>query len=120
MPDWTYAPVSSRNTAEYGVHDLGHHVRGHPRLVRLFDFFAHVRVPHEPSFTQVGPLVGGLISLRGTVQFFIPSCWRWGGADGGEYFAGYVTEEERCRWTMFVFTVVAYSFAVRIAQKRCC
>ena len=83
----------------------------------VFDFFAHVRVAHEPSFRESAIWSTVYISLAVVFGFFI--WWRWGGQYGGEYFAGYVTEKALSVDNLFVFTVIMASFAVpRIYQQK--
>lgn len=83
----------------------------------VFDFFAHVRVAHEPSFRESAIWSTVYITLAVLFGFFI--WWRWGGQFGGEYFAGYVTEKALSVDNLFVFTVIMASFAVpRIYQQK--
>lgn len=76
----------------------------------VFDFFAHVRVPHEPTFRESALWSAVYITLA--VVFGLIIWWRWGGEYGGEYFAGYVTEKALSVDNLFVFTVIMGSFAV--------
>ena len=76
----------------------------------VFDFFAHVRVPHEPTFRESATWSAVYIMLA--VVFGLVIWWRWGGEYGGEYFAGYVTEKALSVDNLFVFTVIMGSFAV--------
>lgn len=83
----------------------------------VFDFFAHVRVAHEPSFRESAIWSTVYITLAVIFGFFI--WWHWGGQYGGEYFAGYVTEKALSVDNLFVFTVIMASFAVpRIYQQK--
>lgn len=83
----------------------------------VFDFFAHVRVAHEPSFRESAIWSSFYIGLAIAFGFFI--WWYWGGEYGGEYFAGYVTEKALSVDNLFVFTVIMASFAVpRIYQQK--
>lgn len=76
----------------------------------VFDFFAHVRVPHDPTFRESAIWSGVYIALAVVFGFFI--WWQWGGQFGGEYFAGYITEKALSVDNLFVFTVIMTSFAV--------
>ena len=76
----------------------------------VFDFFAHVRVPHEPTFRESALWSAVYITLAVVFGLFV--WWRWGGEYGGEYFAGYVTEKALSVDNLFVFTVIMGSFAV--------
>ena len=76
----------------------------------VFDFFAHVRVPHDPTFKESAIWSSVYIALAVVFGFFI--WWQWGGQFGGEYFAGYITEKALSVDNLFVFTVIMTSFAV--------
>jgi tellurite resistance protein TerC len=76
----------------------------------VFDFFAHVRVPHDPTFRESAIWSSVYIALAVVFGFFI--WWQWGGQFGGEYFAGYITEKALSVDNLFVFTVIMSSFAV--------
>ena len=83
----------------------------------IFDFFAHVRVPHEPTFRESAFWSAFYIALAVGFGFFV--WWHWGGQYGGEYFAGYLTEKALSVDNLFVFTVIMSSFAVpRIYQQK--
>jgi tellurite resistance protein TerC len=83
----------------------------------IFDFFAHVRVPHEPTFKESASWSAFYIGLA--VAFGFGVWWYWGGRYGGEYFAGYVTEKALSVDNLFVFTVIMASFAVpRMYQQK--
>ena len=74
----------------------------------VFDFFAHVRVAHEPTFRESAVWSSFYIGLAIAFGFFI--WWQWGGQYGGEYFAGYVTEKALSVDNLFVFTVIMTTF----------
>lgn len=76
----------------------------------IFDFFAHVRVPHEPTFSESAIWSSVYIGLA--VVFGLVVWWLWGGEYSGEYFAGYVTEKALSVDNLFVFTIIMGSFAV--------
>lgn len=83
----------------------------------VFDFFAHVRVAHEPTFRESAIWSTVYVTLAILFGFFI--WWYWGGQFGGEYFAGYVTEKALSVDNLFVFTVIMASFAVpRMYQQK--
>ena len=83
----------------------------------IFDFFAHVRVAHEPTFRESATWSAVYIGLAIAFGFLI--WWQWGGEFGGEYFAGYVTEKALSVDNLFVFTVIMASFAVpRMYQQK--
>ncbi len=76
----------------------------------IFDFFAHVRIPHEPTFKESAIWSSVYIGLAVVFGLFV--WWQWGGEFSGEYFAGYVTEKALSVDNLFVFTVIMASFAV--------
>jgi len=83
----------------------------------VFDFFAHVRVAHEPTFRESAIWSTVYVTLAILFGFFL--WWYWGGQFGGEYFAGYVTEKALSVDNLFVFTVIMASFAVpRMYQQK--
>ena len=83
----------------------------------VFDFYAHVRVPHEPTFRESASWSAVYIAFAMVFGVFV--WWYWGGEYGGEYFAGYVTEKALSVDNLFVFTVIMASFAVpRIYQQK--
>ncbi|UEA59309.1 TerC family protein [Gordonia otitidis] len=76
----------------------------------VFDFFAHVRVPHAPSLRESGTWSAIYISIAVLFGLFV--WWQWGGTYGGEYFAGYVTEKALSVDNLFVFVIIMSKFAV--------
>ena len=82
----------------------------------VFDFFAHVRVPHEPTFRESAIWSTVYITLAVLFGFLI--WWQWGAQYGGEYFAGYVTEKALSVDNLFVFTVIMASFKVPRAYQQ--
>lgn len=76
----------------------------------VFDLYAHVRVPHDPTFKESATWSVVYIVLAVLFGFFV--WWQWGGQFGGEYFAGYITEWALSVDNLFVFTVIMTSFAV--------
>ncbi|MBD8702382.1 TerC family protein [Frigoribacterium sp. CFBP9039] len=83
----------------------------------FFDFFSHVRTPHEPTIKESAIWSGvyiGIAILFG-VGVGVFSNWTF----GGEYFAGYVTEKALSVDNLFVFLIIMTSFAVpRIYQQK--
>lgn len=76
----------------------------------VFDFFAHARVPHAPSFRESAFWSAVYIGLA--IAFGFVVMWLWGGTYGGEYFAGYVTEKALSVDNLFVFVIIMSTFAV--------
>ncbi|GAA5055782.1 TerC family protein [Nocardia callitridis] len=83
----------------------------------VFDFYAHVRTPHEPTFRESGfwsAVYIGLALLFGGIV-----AWRWGATFAGEYYAGFVTEKALSVDNLFVFLIIMSTFAVpRIYQQK--
>lgn len=83
----------------------------------VYEFFAHVRKPHEPSITESARWSAfyiGLALLFG-VGIGVVSGWTY----GGEYFAGYLTEKALSIDNLFVFLLVMTGFAVpKIYQQK--
>jgi tellurite resistance protein TerC len=76
----------------------------------VFDFYAHVRTPHEPSFRESAFWTVVYVVLA--VVFGIGLLLVWGPSHGGEYFAGYVTEKSLSVDNLFVFLIIMTRFAV--------
>lgn len=83
----------------------------------VFDFFAHVRTPHEPTFRESGFWSAVYIGLALAFGGFI--AWKWGRTYAGEYYAGFVTEKALSVDNLFVFLIIMSTFAVpRIYQQK--
>ncbi|WP_203580899.1 TerC family protein [Microbacterium hibisci] len=83
----------------------------------VYEFFAHVRKPHEPTIGESARWSAfyiGLALLFGVGIGFV-SGWTY----GGEYFAGYLTEKALSIDNLFVFLIVMTGFAVpKIYQQK--
>jgi tellurite resistance protein TerC len=83
----------------------------------IFDFYSHVRTPHEPTIRESAiwsAVYIGIAILFG-VGVGIFSNWTF----GGEYFAGYITEKALSVDNLFVFLIIMTAFAVpRIYQQK--
>jgi tellurite resistance protein TerC len=76
----------------------------------VYEFFVHVRKPHEPTIGESARWSVFYISLAllfGVGIGFV-SGWNF----GGEYFAGYLTEKALSIDNLFVFLIVMTGFAV--------
>lgn len=83
----------------------------------VFDFYAHVRTPHEPTFRESAFWSVFYIVLA--LVFGVGLLLIWGPSHGGEYFAGYVTEKSLSVDNLFVFLIIMTRFAVpRIYQQK--
>ncbi|WP_280415251.1 TerC family protein [Nocardia carnea] len=83
----------------------------------VFDFFAHVRTPHEPTFRESAfwsaVYIGLALAFGGVIA------WQWGGTFSGEYYAGFVTEKALSVDNLFVFLIIMSTFAVpRMYQQK--
>ena len=76
----------------------------------IFDFFAHVRVPHAPSIRESGFWSAFYITVALIFGGFV--WWKWGSASGSEYYAGFVTEKALSVDNLFVFVIIMAKFAV--------
>ncbi len=75
-----------------------------------FDFYAHVRRPHEPTFRES---VRWTAFYVGLALAFGASMWWWRGeAASKEFLAGYITEWSLSVDNLFVFLVILSRFAV--------
>ncbi|MGA1827408.1 TerC family protein [Microbacterium sp.] len=83
----------------------------------VYEFYAHVRKPHEPSIGEAARWSAfyiGLALLFG-VGIGVVSGWTY----GGEYYAGYLTEKALSIDNLFVFLIVMTGFAVpKIYQQK--
>ncbi len=75
----------------------------------VFEFFAHVRKPHEPSIGESARWSAFYIGLALLFASASASS-RW--TFGGEYFAGYLTEKALSIDNLFVFLIIMTGFAV--------
>ncbi|MDF0531449.1 TerC/Alx family metal homeostasis membrane protein [Tsukamurella sp. 8F] len=83
----------------------------------VFDFFSHVRKPHEPTFKESAFWSAVYIGLA--VVFGLGVMWISGPRYGGEFFAGFVTEKALSVDNLFVFVIIMAKFAVpRIYQQK--
>lgn len=83
----------------------------------VYEFFAHVRKPHEPTIAESARWSVFYISLALLfgVGIGLVSGWNF----GGEYFAGYLTEKALSIDNLFVFLILMTGFAVpRIYQQK--
>lgn len=76
----------------------------------VFDFYAHVRTPHAPSFRESGLWSAFYIALA--LIFGVGLTLVWGTGHGAEYFAGYITEKSLSVDNLFVFLLIMTKFAV--------
>ena len=75
-----------------------------------FDFFAHVRTPHAPTFSE--SVRWSILYIALALAFGIVVWMAWGGEFGAEYYAGYITEKSLSVDNVFVFLIIMTKFAV--------
>jgi len=83
----------------------------------VYEFYAHVRKPHEPTVGESARWSAFYIGLALVfgVGIGVVSGWTY----GGEYFAGYLTEKALSIDNLFVFLIVMTGFAVpKIYQQK--
>jgi len=76
----------------------------------IYEFFAHVRTPHEPTIGESARWSAFYISLALVFGVGVGMISGW--TYGGEYFAGYFTEKALSIDNLFVFLLVMGAFAV--------
>lgn len=76
----------------------------------IFDFFAHVRTPHAPSFQESvrWSIFYIVLAILFGIGLGIVSGWDY----GSQYFAGYITEKSLSVDNLFVFLIIMTKFAV--------
>ena len=76
----------------------------------IWEFYAHVRTPHEPTIAEAAKWSVFYITLALIfgVGVGVVSGWQF----GGEYFAGYLTEKALSVDNVFVFLLIMTAFAV--------
>ena len=82
----------------------------------VYEFFAHVRKPHEPTIGESARWSIFYISLALLFGVGIGFVSGWG--YGGEYFAGYLTEKALSVDNLFVFLIIMSGFAVPKAYQQ--
>ncbi|KAA0972226.1 TerC/Alx family metal homeostasis membrane protein [Aureimonas fodinaquatilis] len=82
----------------------------------VFDFFTHVRKPHEPTFREAALWSTFYIALA---LLFGWGVWHfWDRKHGVEYFAGFITEKSLSVDNLFVFVIIMKSFRVPAAYQQ--
>jgi len=83
----------------------------------FFDFFAHLRTPHEPTIKEAAKWSAFYLSVA--VAFGILILFTWDSQHGLEYFAGFLTEYSLSIDNLFIFLIIMGSFAVpRMYQQK--
>ncbi|WP_040791186.1 TerC family protein [Nocardia paucivorans] len=82
----------------------------------VFDFFAHVRTPHEPTFRESAFWSAFYIGLALAFGGLVVA--KWGAGHAGEYYAGFITEKALSVDNLFVFLIIMSTFAVPRAYQQ--
>lgn len=83
----------------------------------FFDFFSHVRTPHEPTLKESA--IWSAVYIVGALIFGVGVWYVWDSQHGLEYFTGYLTEKALSVDNLFVFLLIMSGFAVpRIYQQK--
>lgn len=83
----------------------------------FFDFFSHVRTPHEPTIKESA--IWSTVYIVGALIFGAGVWLVWDSQHGLEYFTGYLTEKALSVDNLFVFLIIMSGFAVpRIYQQK--
>jgi tellurite resistance protein TerC len=82
----------------------------------VFDFYAHVKTPHQPTLKEAGfwsAVYVGLGLLFGVIVWFF-----WDHEHGIEYFSGFLLEKSLSVDNLFVFLIIMTSFRVPIEYQQ--
>jgi tellurite resistance protein TerC len=83
----------------------------------VFDFYAHVRTPHEPTLREAAVWSTFFVAIA--LLFGVIVLLVWDTQHGAEYFAGFITEKSLSVDNLFVFLLIMNTFAVpRIYQQK--
>ena len=83
----------------------------------FFDFYSHVRTPHEPTIRESA--IWSTVYIVGALIFGVGVWFVWDAQHGLEYFTGYLTEKALSVDNLFVFLLIMSGFAVpRIYQQK--
>src|SRR5690606_15618031 len=81
-----------------------------------FDYVFHVRKAHTPTLKEAA--IWSTIYVAVALLFGLGVLVLGGGAMGGEYFAGYITEKALSVDNLFVFLIIMTSFHVPRADQQ--
>ena len=76
----------------------------------IFDFYSHVRTPHEPTLKESGLWTAfyvGIALIFGLIVWI-----GWDQQHGIEYYTGYVTEKALSVDNLFVFALIMGAFKI--------
>ena len=81
-----------------------------------FDFYSHVKSPHEPSMKEAGGWMAFYMSLAGLFTIFLWFIWTHEHAL--EFFNGYITELSLSIDNLFIFALIIGSFKIPRAYQQ--
>lgn len=76
----------------------------------IFDFYSHVRTPHEPTLKESGLWTGFYIALA--LAFGVVVWVLWDQEHAMQYYTGYVTEKALSVDNLFVFALIMGAFKI--------
>lgn len=76
----------------------------------IFDFYSHVRTPHEPTFKESAWWSVFYVALA--LVFGVVVWVGWDSQHGIEYFTGYITEKALSVDNLFVFALIMGAFQI--------
>ncbi|EJZ87976.1 TerC/Alx family metal homeostasis membrane protein [Winkia sp. ACRQY] len=76
----------------------------------IFDIFAHIRTPHEPTLKEAALWSAIYVGLG--LSFALIVWGIWGGSFATEYLAGFLTEKSLSLDNLFVFIIIITGFKV--------
>lgn len=83
----------------------------------LFDFYSHVKTPHEPTLKEAA--IWSTVYIVLALLFGVGVWIVWDAQHGIEYFTGYLTEKALSVDNLFVFLIIMSGFAVpRVYQQK--
>lgn len=76
----------------------------------VFDFYSHVRTPHEPTMKESGFWTAFYVALALIFGVFV--WFLWDHEHAAQYYTGYVTEKALSVDNLFVFALIMGSFKI--------
>ncbi|MGV0326108.1 TerC family protein [Corynebacterium confusum] len=76
----------------------------------VFDFYSHVRTPHEPTLKESGLWTGFYVALA--LLFGVVIWGLWDHEHAVQYYTGYVTEKALSVDNLFVFALIMGAFKI--------
>ncbi|EPD69862.1 TerC family integral membrane protein [Corynebacterium pyruviciproducens ATCC BAA-1742] len=82
----------------------------------VFDFYSHVKSPHEPTMKEAGGWMAFYMSLAGLFTIFL--WFNWTHEHALEFFNGYITELSLSIDNLFIFALIIGSFKTPRAYQQ--